>query len=129
MKTPAFATLAIFAAFALVAFSGSQARSAQNEIKGFRFQTCSVTNLCIEVTADKAWLSQLNGGFTTGENAKVVVKDPKGKIVNEWKGTSSAHHPSLKKITVDLLDGGLVTISTETGSSETLALGKQGARK
>lgn len=110
MKTQILLTLTL-SLFATLA----QAESSQHLIQGFHFQTCD-DKQCVEASSDKAWISQVDGGFSTGNPAHLAIRSKTGELLKEFEGTEAAYSPSIEVLTLDREDGSSVFISLRDGS-------------
>ncbi len=99
----------------------------QHQIEGFHFRSCA-KQICVEVRAQRAWLSQLNGAFTTEGNTNVKVSretaaseldqivDPHRQIdVLELSGTTATFNPKLNVLRLDDHSGDSNLISLQDG--------------
>lgn len=107
-------------AFALFLISPAALASGNHEIKGFHFANCG-QHACVEVWADKGFLSQLQFAFATDGATTVKVTDLESKKELIWTGSASSLNPSLKLITLDQPNSSTVLISLDDFKAETIA--------
>lgn len=96
------------------------AMGAANEIRGFVFHSCESAR-CIEVKADRAWLSQGDGSFVTdGRTALAVFEN--GKMKRTYIGLEAIAQPSLDTITLEQEDG-IILVNLKDGKAEEFGRG------
>lgn len=101
----------------LVSFS---AQAGNNEIRGFIFHSCEA-NRCIEVKAERAWLSQGDGSFVTEGKTSLSVFDD-GKVKSTYVGREAIAQPELDTITLEQ-DNGVVLLNLKDGKAEEFGRG------
>lgn len=79
-------------------------------ISGFKFQTCREQK-CIEVGAEKAWMSQLGFSFTTEGATTITVRD--GAKTTVVKGSDATMNERLKLLVVDDASGNVRMFSLD----------------
>jgi hypothetical protein len=111
------------------------ASAANNEITGFRYQSCKIDK-CFVVESPKGWLSVANGAFVASgdkaETGKATLKLMKnGKMTNEFRGDEVVSQPEVHVITVESAQS-VVLVDSETNTFEviprTLEAKRGGAR-
>lgn len=84
-----------------------------NVIEGFRYSSCSAIS-CIEVTSPRAWVSLLNGGFSTDN--PTIFKEFKrdGTLIRTFKGVSANLSPEIELLTVDQTENSFLLYSLKS---------------
>lgn len=90
----------------------SIARAANQEIKDFHFAQCSM-KACIEVWADKGYLSQLSLTFATEGPTRLKLTNLQTKETKEFTGLSSSFNTRLNSIALDQPHEGAVLVSLD----------------
>lgn len=106
----------------------SHAASSQHMIQGFRFATCDAKQ-CVEASSAKAWLSQIDGGFSSDGPTQIVLRKATGELVQEFTGTEASYSPTVQVITLEFEEGGSLFISLRDGSVRRFEPSKIGGEK
>lgn len=95
-----------FVCLFLSAVSAS-AGTGNNVIMNFKYTSCSKRE-CVVVTAPKAWLSLIRGGFSTEGTTILNVFDPKGKLQSTASGSSATFNPDLELVVLEQTSGEVI---------------------
>jgi hypothetical protein len=82
-----------------IAFAAGQKRST-NLIKDFKYTSCA-SQECIVLSAPKAWVSVLRGGFSTEGGATLKITDREGHEKSVVTGETASYSPDLEVITIE----------------------------
>lgn len=94
-----------FAVFSIPLLSSmSQAGSENNVMKNFRYTSCSKLE-CVEIQAEKAWISVAGGGFTTDVAATLKIFTIDGQLKSSKKEVTATFNPKLDIITFEKENG------------------------
>jgi len=102
----------ILVVVAFVAMRAPAALASNHQINGFHFQDCNSVR-CVEVTAERAWLSQVGFGFSAKGPSRLVIRAADGKVMREFVGADAALHSSVQAIALDTDDGSLLYFLTD----------------
>lgn len=91
-----------------------------NVMENFRYTSCSASD-CVEVSAHRAWISFVSGGFTTQGPTRMRRLELDGRERNRVDGLSATLNPQLGLVIVEL-EGGEVEMYSlkprESGDAE-----------
>ena len=107
-------------AMSVILLSSLSAQASSNEIRGFIFHSCEA-NRCIEVKAERAWLSQGDGSFVTDGKTSLSVFDD-GKVKSTYVGLEAIAQPQLDTITLEQ-DNGVPLVNLKDGQAEEFGRG------
>jgi hypothetical protein len=121
MSRAFFSLIALLSLFTTTARAGTPSRGS-GAISGFHYTSCSKIE-CVELTAEKAFLSVLSGGFTTDGLTSLTTRELDGRQKSTILGTTASFNPGLGVLTFEKTNGGLVLYSLKDSRAQNFGSG------